>query len=347
MIEFKRELHNTPVDYYSNGQGVYYKENDSETIRLIKSSKEDEIFSFPGLKLINGINSNCVIFSDGFISILTRDFHEHFKIKYPNHSWWYKDYSGKKILLSVKAKDKNLLYLYDNNVDPEVIKIEREETYARFTGNNSILLWKAESNQLTCISLFSKQVIWSNNLDYYGYKEGVKIRRVILNSSYVFLYASDFKLTDYAFKVIDVHTGECVLSTKEAFTSCFHMHKRKIYAIGNKSSFIYLLEIGSLRIKKIDLTEELGDYLFETQCEPYFYEDEMFVALKIRGEDIYGYWGIIDLTTYKFKCIYPMLKEYGSEPMEENITFVSQIIANDKIIVIRVGGCTLRVFERS
>jgi hypothetical protein len=99
------------------------------------------------------------------------------------------------------------------------------------------------------------------------------------------MYLHEKNWSDYGFRVVDINSGECVFATN-AFGPNIFDHETKIYSVGRASQIVQVMNIDTFEIERIDLSDELGEYVFENQYTPYFHKNELYVALVKKGEDI-------------------------------------------------------------
>lgn len=240
----------------------------------------------------------------------------------------------------------NKTYLFRNDDKTPLVTIDRDEISGSVVTADSCYYVVMRSTELLINPVDGE--LGSVTLPFKNYISGVPVlfeSKAILFEGLVFIYLHDQSWNDYGFRVFKVSSEECVFSSN-SFGPNFFIHQSKIYSISRNTQVIQVMNKDAFDVEKLDLSNELGDFVFETQCSPCFYDKELFVALKKKGEDVYSHWGMIDLDTFKLKYQTEMLRDFSKKPTKNNKTFVSEIKANGKMVGVKVSGNILHIFER-
>jgi hypothetical protein len=336
-------VNNISSDFYINKNCIFYKVDD--IIQIITSSTlEDTKFEIANKFILSVINGYNIIWNIEFAIVYNDLFQEKIKILFnENYLRQIVDFIlDVGILIKEIRGETEYLYLY-KALTSKVVFENYNHDLAKLLSNGSLLLLKGTT--FTCISLSSQQVLWETNIAEYSFKEITSINKLLIGVNYLYIYANDKNWNSYGFRVVDINSGECVFATN-AFGPNIFDHESKIYSVGRASQIVQVMNKGSFEIERIDLSDELGEYVFETQCTPYFHKNELYVALVKKGEDIYSSWGIIDLETNKLKFKTEMLRDFNKKPTKTNKDFVSQIKANDIMVGVKVPGNMLHIYEK-
>lgn len=329
-----------PADIFINSKSIFYKRGSNLKYINIKETKEiNKRDNF----VLKSIGDYAFIRTKEQAEILDKDFETKYSCLFEqSNSRQFQDYLMDKFLFKEINDDNSNLREYSKSDSPVDLIITDDNAF--YLDIDNIVLYNAKE-----LTLYSKSnATYTYKIDFataLNSRSGTIFSQNIQSSDrYIFFYAHSSDWSKYSFFVIDAESGKTTSKTN-LFGPHFKYHNEKIYSVGRNTSMLQLMELTDFSIETIDLSSELGEYVFETQCKPFFHNNKLYTALKKKGEDIYSYWGQINLESYELEFITEMLRDQDKKSTKENKTFVSMIKANDEIVGVKVPGGILHVYK--